>query len=267
MSDKNRFDFGKNWMKFIRYIDEKKIEEAVKSLQSNLKAENLKGKTFIDVGCGSGLFSLAAMRLKADRVISFDFSEGSVNATRCLKANYHKDNDKWIIMQGSVLNKELVLSLGKFDIVYSWGVLHHTGDMYQALENVIPLVKSDGQLFIAIYNNQGIVSSIWKKVKLVHNKLPDIFKLPYVFLIAFAFEFKCALVSMVRGKSPFHRLSDSKRGMSIFIDWVDWIGGYPFEVACPEKIFNFYREKGFSLEVLKTCGGGYGNNEFVFRKK
>ncbi len=55
-----------------------------------------------------------------------------------------------------------------------------------------------------------------------------------------------------------------KRGMSRVTDWLDWLGGYPFEVSKPEEIFEFYQQKGFSLAQLKTCGGGLGNNEYVF---
>ena len=262
----NNFNFGANWEKFVVDIDEKKIAKAVESLQDNLRVKTLEGKKFIDVGCGSGLFSLAAIRLKADAVISFDFSQGSVNATRGLKAKYSKENDNWTIMRGSVLDKELLSTLGTFDIVYSWGVLHHTGNMYAALENVISLVKESGKLFIAIYNDQGVVSKIWKKVKLIYNKLPNILKTPYVIFVASFFEVKHSFFNLLRGKYPFDRFSGLNRGMNVFVDWIDWIGGYPFEVATPDEIFNFYYQKGFTLEVLKTCGSGFGNNEFVFRK-
>jgi len=231
----NNFNFGKNWEKFVKYIDEKKIEKAVESLQENLKVKTLKGKSFLDIGCGSGLFSLAAMRLKADKIISFDCSEGSVNATKKIKAKYC-DETNWTIMQGSVLDKEMLSKLGKFDIVYSWGVLHHTGDMYRALENIVDLIKEHGKLFIAIYNDQGVLSAVWEKIKLTYTKLPDILKMPYVIVIASVLEFMRSLKRLFSGRNPFCRASDSNRGMKSFIDW---IGGYPFEVAKPEEIFNF----------------------------
>jgi 2-polyprenyl-6-hydroxyphenyl methylase/3-demethylubiquinone-9 3-methyltransferase len=55
--------------------------------------------------------------------------------------------------------------------------------------------------------------------------------------------------------------------MSRLHDWIDWVGGYPFEVAKPEEVFSFYAERGFELENLRTCGGGMGCNEFVFQKR
>lgn len=58
----------------------------------------------------------------------------------------------------------------------------------------------------------------------------------------------------------------NNRGMSAWRDIVDWAGGYPFEVAKPEEVFDFFQAKGFSLKKLKTCAGGLGCNEFVFVK-
>jgi 2-polyprenyl-6-hydroxyphenyl methylase/3-demethylubiquinone-9 3-methyltransferase len=54
--------------------------------------------------------------------------------------------------------------------------------------------------------------------------------------------------------------------MSPWRDVVDWVGGYPFEVARPEEIFEFFKSKGLVLGKFKTCGGGHGCNEFVFEK-
>ena len=69
-------------------------------------------------------------------------------------------------------------------------------------------------------------------------------------------------------KNPMRRYIDKKksRGMNTYTDWIDWIGGYPFETAKPEEVFYFYRDRGFSLDRLFTCGGGHGCNQFVFTK-
>lgn len=261
-----RFDFGENWSKFLRVLDDERINEAKKSLISMLGVESLTGKTFLDVGSGSGLFSLAA-RLLGATVTSFDFDPKSVACARELKRRYFDGDSDWLIHEGSVLDKDFVLALGKFDIVYSWGVLHHTGEMWQALENVVANVASEGQLFIAIYNDQERISERWAALKKIYcsgfwgRQIVKAICIPYFVLPAFALD-------LYKRRNPLKIYSEYKkqRGMSKLHDWYDWLGGYPFEVAKPEDIFDFYRRHGFELRRLITCGGGLGCNQFVFVK-
>ncbi len=162
-----RFEFGKNWQNFLSLLNEERIITAEKSLKAMLQVENLQDKTFLDVGSGSGLFSLAAKRLGAN-VHSFDYDPHSVNCAKELKNRYYPQDEHWKIEQGSVLNGDYLSSLGQFDIVYSWGVLHHTGDMWQSFKNIIPLAKNEGKIFIAIYNDQGFQSLVWRKIKQIY---------------------------------------------------------------------------------------------------
>jgi 2-polyprenyl-3-methyl-5-hydroxy-6-metoxy-1,4-benzoquinol methylase len=260
----DRFGFGANWARFLSGVNDERIEEAKSSLRRMLNVESLDGMTFLDVGSGCGLFSLAARMLGAE-VRSFDYDPQSVACTRELRRRYCPD-DNWIVEAGSVLDRDYLSGLGQFDVVYSWGVLHHTGRMQEALANVAPLVRSRGVLFIAIYNDQGDTSRMWLLVKRAYNALPAGLRM-LVLIPSFA---RLWLPTMVR---DFARGRPTKtwkaylkrRGMSPWRDVVDWVGGYPFEVAKPEEVFDTYRARGFILEKMSTCAGGLGCNEFVFR--
>jgi SAM-dependent methyltransferase len=261
-----RFGFGANWMRFLSVLNDERIEEAKSSLKHMLNVESLDGKTFLDVGSGSGLFSLAAKMLGA-KVYLFDYDPQSVACTAELKRRYFPEDD-WVVETGSVLDKDYLSRLGQFDVVYSWGVLHHTGRMWDALGNVVPLVQPEGQLFIAIYNKQQFISAYWVFVKRLYNRSWPIVQclLNYGYFLFFAVELFAA--DVLRGINPTLRYTGvGSRGMNVYRDVVDWIGGWPFEVASPEEIFRFYKKRDFSLTELVTCGGKHGCNEFVFKAK
>jgi len=262
-----RFEFGKNWVRFLESVDGVRIREAEHSLKELLEIKTLQDKTFLDIGSGSGLFSLAARRLGA-RVHSFDYDPQSVACTAELKRRYFLNDSNWTITEGSVLDEEYMLSLGKFDVVYSWGVLHHTGAMRQAMENACVAVASGGQLYIAIYNDQGWRSIYWTKIKRLYNRLPKVGKFIMVGMYFVTIWGMKIVRDSLLGKPLYSwRKYVKNRGMSPWRDEVDWIGGYPFEVAKPEEIFHFCRERGFTMVNLRTCGGKHGNNEFVFEQR
>ena len=265
-----RFGFGKNWSHFLRVLNDERIEEAERSLRQMLGINDLAGKSFLDVGSGSGLFSLAARRLGA-RVHSFDFDPHSVACTAELKRRYFPEDPQWKVESGSALDSSYLKRLGRFDVVYAWGVLHHTGAMWQALENVEPAVTSGGKLFIAIYNDQHHWSGVWTAIKKLYVRLPPVLRVPYTAALMVFMQAKTALGSLLtlqpqRFIHSWTQYGRTSRGMSRWHDMIDWIGGYPFEVAKPEQIFDFYRAKGFVLLKLKTCAGGKGCNEFVFQR-
>src|SRR6267154_2465372 len=156
-----RFPFGANWHRFLAVLNDDRIQEATASLKLMLGVQSLVGRSFLDAGSGSGLFSLAARRLGA-RVHSFDFDPQSVACTRLLRDQFFPGDADWKIDQGSVLDAGYVARLGRFDVVYSWGVLHHTGAMWAALKNVATVVAPGGLLFISIYNDQDYKSRRWR---------------------------------------------------------------------------------------------------------
>ncbi|MGC4085036.1 MAG: class I SAM-dependent methyltransferase [Vicinamibacterales bacterium] len=264
-----RFAFGANWARFLSVLNDDRIREAEQSLRTMLGVDSLAGRSFLDVGSGSGLFSLAARRLGA-AVTSFDFDPQSVACTSELKRRYFPGDASWTVREGSVLDDAFLNTLGRFDVVYSWGVLHHTGQMWRALANVDRLVNDSGRLFIALYNDQGGASKRWLSIKKTYNRLPRVLRPALALGVTAALETRYALIHLVR-LSPRAYISDivhyqSSRGMSWWHDKVDWIGGLPFEVSRPEAVFDFYRDRGYRLDRLTTCGGGYGCNQFVFSR-
>ena len=262
---RERFAFGRNWRHFLGSVDEARIVQAGDSLKQMLAVDSLRGRSFLDIGSGSGLFSLAARRLGA-RVHSFDYDPDSVACTAELKDRYFPGDGSWTIEVGSALDRGYLESLGTFDIVYSWGVLHHTGDMWRALDYArLPSVRG-GTLFIAIYNDQGGASKRWRRIKRFYQESSAPIRLALVTAIGAFFTLRASLIRLIRRQNPFpsrDRIRTS-RGMSVWYDLVDWVGGYPFEVAKPEGIVDFFHARGLTLVRLRTVGGALGCNEFVF---
>lgn len=264
-----RFEFGKNWTSFLQVLDDDRIVRAADSLKQMLGVDDLEQRSFLDIGSGSGLFSLAARRLGA-RVHSFDYDPDSVACTQELRRRYFPQDARWVVEQGSALNADYVAALGKFDIVYSWGVLHHTGDMWRGLENAGSAVADNGILFVAIYNDTGSQARRWQWVKKTYCKLPKPIKPVFAAITVSPEEAKKAVSYTLSGK-PWGYIRSWKdyrneRGMNRWNDIIDWVGGYPYEVATADQIFDFFKARNFKLERLKTGGVGLGCNEFVFRK-
>jgi len=266
-TEDRRFAFGENWRRFLSVLTDERIEEATKSLREFLGCESLAGKTFLDIGSGSGLFSLAARRMGAT-VTSFDYDAQSVACTQELKRRYFPDDANWRIEQGSVLDRRYLESLGQFDVCYSWGVLHHTNNLWQALHNANLAVKPGGLLYIAIYRDEGVISACWKMVKRAYCSGPaGKALLTAVFYPAFF----CGglAIDLVKFRNPARRYREHirLRGMSLIHDWADWLGGYPYEVASADRLIAFYENLGYRLLKLQAPGHGFGNNQLVFQKE
>ncbi|MGH6677864.1 MAG: class I SAM-dependent methyltransferase, partial [Bradyrhizobium sp.] len=265
----HRFRFGANWASFLRRLNDARIVEAENNLKEFLGEGSLSGKTFLDVGSGSGLSSLAARRLGAI-VTSFDFDTESVACTKMLREHYCAGDAAWTVEQGSVLDQSYLGGLGRFDIVYSWGVLHHTGAMWQAMENVKVLVKPCGLLFIAIYNDCGEISRAWHQRKRRYNALPRLLRPFYVAYVWTPIELRALLGSLYSGELKDYLRertgASNRRGMSHIHDIVDWVGGYPYEYAAIKAITDFYQDDGFEpVKLRENCS--YGCHQIVLRRR
>jgi SAM-dependent methyltransferase len=254
MKEKSVFQFGKNWESFSRIVDAERLATARESLQALLGNEELKSQTFLDIGCGSGLFSIAAMQLGAVRAVGIDVDPLSVETSK-------KNAQKWMpnvpvsFEVASALNEEQMNALGAFDIVYSWGVLHHTGNMRRAMVIAARHVKPGGTFAIAIYNRH-FTSPVWKVIKWFYNKLPAFAQrlliwvfTPVIFLAKF----------IVTGQNPLNM----KRGMDFMHNIIDWLGGYPYEYASINEMTGLLESLGMKVQRAILAGVPTGCNEFV----
>ena len=260
--NETRFEFGKNWSEYSASVDDSRIEIAMQELSALLP--DLKGKSFLDIGSGSGLHSLAALRLGASNVVAIDYDKNSVSTTKAVLSRFAPEGP-WEAGQGDILNPTLT---GTFDVVYSWGVLHHTGDMWAAIENASMFCKPNGEFAIALYVKTPMCG-LWKTEKRLYCDYPvlrPLMRVPYTGLLL-------ARQSLANRSSPQTYLKDYKagRGMDFFVDIKDWLGGYPYESVSHDELMHFLEPKGFTfVRSRNTKAGvglfGTGCGEWVFTK-
>jgi SAM-dependent methyltransferase len=259
------FAFGQNWARYGKSVDMTDVADAQQELARFLELKSLSGKRFLDVGCGSGIHALAALRLGADFVHAVDFDPVSVETAKLIISEYwNKDNYK--VEAGNILTLSR-RDISNFDIVYSWGVLHHTGDMWTAIERAANFVADGGLFAIAIYRRTPLCGFWrWEK-KLFTRGGPVIRAISISVYVTLRF-----LRDLVRLKNPFRiRSGDRRRGMKWSTDIIDWLGGYPYESASADEIRRFVEHLGLGLKSAhktRVSWGllGTGNAEYLFEK-
>ena len=263
-----RFKFGDNWRSFLGDFNEVRLAEAKKSLQWLTGRDRLDSLHFLDIGSGSGLSSLAARRLGA-RVVSFDYDPQSVECTAMLRDRFFPNDPHWRVENGSILDCNYLGTLGKFDIVYSWGVLHHTGAMREAIESASQLVAPNGLLVLALYR-KTLLCWFWALEKRWYckssSRIQAIARRIYLALMRLAF------MLSVRDFTAYVAGYCSNRGMNFFRDVEDWLGGYPYESATPAEVAQAMGNLGFEevrSNIRPASMGifGSGCDEYVYRQR
>ena len=254
----SNFDFGSNWADFSsERIDTRRLEMACESLQSLLEEKNLAGKTFFDVGCGSGLFSIAAHRLGAKKVVGVDVNPRCIQVSQA-NLNQLAPGAPVEFSLASALESEQLKRFGTFDLVYAWGSLHHTGAMWNAIRNVSSCVAPGGTLVLAIYNKH-ITSPVWRGIKWIYNQAPR-FVQRFMILVFAGIIYVAKL--LVTRTNPLNK----ERGMDFWFDVIDWVGGYPYEYATADEVVTFLSRAGLQVRQSVSASVPTGCNEFVFEK-
>jgi len=259
-----RFQFGENWRSYSQLIDEGRIREAQERLARLLGTDSLTGRRFLDIGCGSGLHSLAALRLGAKEIVAIDLDVNSVETTRTVLGREWPQGNK-TVERLSVFDLD-PQRYGKFDIVYSWGVLHHTGDMNRAILKAAACVEPGGVFAVALYGKTKFCG-MWTRIKRWYvNATPEEkVRAERLYVRLFGF------YQLLRGKrlSTYIANYQRKRGMEFYHDVRDWIGGYPYESISPQELDALLKPLGFELvhqKVRRRSGlFGSGNDEYLYR--
>jgi 2-polyprenyl-3-methyl-5-hydroxy-6-metoxy-1,4-benzoquinol methylase len=251
------FSFGKNWHKYLDSIPEDAVE-SMSAYVAQWLGPDLGGRRVVDIGSGQGLTSLAAFRLGAS-VLSFDVDPESVAATMRLW-QWAGSPSTWRVEGGDILDHRYVTALGVFDVVISWGVLHHTGAMWTALDHASSLTAPGGTLWIALYHRTP-QSGRSARLKRLYLRVPAPAKAAMRGGYATA---KVVKSLLLRRRLPAMRGSYDRRGMSWWRDIEDWLGGYPYEVSSPGQVLAHLRPAGFELRRLDDAVGEGLNDVYLF---
>ncbi len=259
------FAFGDNWSNYSRLLNDDRISVATAALARLVGPDGVRGKTFLDIGCGSGLHSLAALRLGGARILSTDLDPMSVATTKRVLTEHHSD-DSWSAEVVSVFDLDPVRH-GTFDVVYSWGVLHHTGAMHEAITKAAAMVNPRGLLVIALYRKTRLCG-FWRVEKRIYSRAPRVVQrvMRWIYLPSFAL-----ITKMTGGNFREHVRGYEERGMDFHHDVHDWLGGYPYESIATPDVHRYLSGLGFGVvreftEPGKSGVLGSGCDEYVFRK-
>ena len=261
-----RFRFGRNWTKFVkRNFSEERLQMAQKRFTDFAGRTSLADVDFLDIGCGSGLHSYAALRLGARRVFGFDYDPESVAATRAMQEHAGRPA-RWTVERGDVLDDAYIDKLGKWSFVYSWGVLHHTGSMWRAIANAQKTVAPNGYFYIALYSADADFQpskEFWLDVKQRYNRSNALERLWMVWWYVWRFSMQKdirRLPEVVKHIVTYR----FRRGMSYFADVRDWLGGWPMEYAPDQQVVDVLEgQHGFRLVNVTT---GEACSEFLFQR-
>jgi SAM-dependent methyltransferase len=269
LDQERHFSFGKNWLDYAKKINDEKIAQAMSDLRRLSGQQRLDGKSFLDIGCGSGLHSLAALRLGASRVFGVDIDPDSVAASKHTLAQFEPRmlSDFKVYSVFDMTQAEF----GSFDIVYSWGVLHHTGDMVRAITAAAALVKPGGEFYLALYKKTPFCG-MWRVIKRWYSRSGPLAQKRAMNGYVFLRWLFCKIRRV--DFTTYVQNYGKRRGMNFYNDVHDWLGGYPYESIAPAECrallagLGLAVEREFIQKPRRYLAGlmGSGCDEYAFRR-
>lgn len=254
------FTFGKNWRSFLAQVNQAALDEAAENIRVWLGGECLRGQRVLDIGCGSGIHSLSFWRQQPAKLVSFDVDPLCVECTESLRREVGSPPN-WRVCSGSALDQSFLNGLGQFDVVYAWGVLHHSGDLWRALANTCQLVPPGGRLWVSIYTKgrkygrdlalkqRYAAAGRWGKRVIEGRWILGLMR-----------------QRLKARKNPFAWNQPTGRGMNTYHDLLDWLGGLPYEVAAPEEVLDYCLGQGFQAERVHLVAEG-GCTVYLLRRQ
>lgn len=242
----SHYEFGANWKDYLKNLDEVAIQQAAVDFATLVPEQYVRGKDVIDIGSGSGLHSLAALRLGARSVLALDIDRNSVEATSSTLGTFAPGCEHRVI-EKSILDDDTA-ALGEFDLVYSWGVLHHTGAMWDAIDAASKRVKPGGIFALAIYRRTPLCW-MWRIEKRVFTNAGRTTR--GVIRAIYTRAYKLGLRATGRNPKRYIEEYNNVRGMNFYNDIDDWLGGYPYESATEAEVEQFLGVRGFTAQYVK----------------
>jgi 2-polyprenyl-3-methyl-5-hydroxy-6-metoxy-1,4-benzoquinol methylase len=229
-----------------------------------LPREYFKGRTVLDVGCGSGRWTYAMASLGA-RVVAVDFTDAAVEVTR----DVTRGLDEVDVIQASLFH--LPFQAEQFDFVVSWGVLHHTFDTAAAFRAISPLVRPGGMLYIMVYERRSPLKVVGTELlRMVLRRLsPEVRYRACGRLVIknrFLFQLLRGFVECI----PVCKLSETLDAETAQFGLYDWYSPRYNRLHSVEEVRGWFREAGFEdlrltspvkyaspMDVLRfgECGG------------
>ncbi|MFQ6107920.1 MAG: class I SAM-dependent methyltransferase [Candidatus Aminicenantales bacterium] len=216
--------------------------------------EEVLNKSVLDAGCGTGVFSIIFARMGALSVVGIDISKRSLE-----RAQRQADQ---LGLQNATFQKVNMLRLpftdACFDIVWSWGSVHHTADPFGCLAELIRVLKPGGSLLVAVYRRTGLT--------FLHETLrKGLIRLPSKYWIPFS-----RFLSLVAapGISLFKKRDKSRKGEKLEQLLFDWFFVPIRHSYLPEEIKSFLVKRGLVIKKYLPFSGRFNStSNFIFKAR